>query len=139
MHAILYVRNWGTHHITLCCTSCLYRVAHLMHAPCRHWQYELDRRQRGKAPRLWVAVVKLFWVKLLAQFILCAFEVCSKTLSTFMPSVCHTLSVVTAYMYSVHSVNVTQGINRYFYFSCSDRIFMWWIVCPIILMQFYYM
>ena len=54
-----------------------------------------------------------------------------------MPSVhityiCHTLSVVTAYMYSVHSVNVTQGINRYFYFSCSNRIFMWWIVCPII-------
>ena len=53
--------------------------------------------------------------------------------------ICRTLSIVTAYTYSGHSVNVTQGIIRYLYFSCSDRIFMWWIVSPIILMQFYYM
>ena len=38
--------------------------------------------------------MKLFWVKLLAQFILCAFEVCSKTHTTFMPVVWSCSSVV---------------------------------------------
>ena len=79
----------------------LYHVAYCVHAFCRHWQHELDRRRRGKTPRLWVAVVKLFWVKLVAQFILCTFEVCSKIHAwhvTFIQSACshaHTFSIAT--------------------------------------------
>ena len=49
----------------------------------RNWQHELDRRQRGRTPRLWVAIVKLFWLKLVAQFILCAIEVCFRRHFTF--------------------------------------------------------
>ena len=93
----------------------------------RHWQYELDRRQRGKAPRLWVAVVKLFWVKLLAQFILYTFQVCSKRHLLFSQYV-HTFSIATGYgSFSYRELFwglVNYGRSRMFISGPSDQMFI---------------
>ena len=69
------------------------KVAYIYVPLCRHWQHELDRLQRGRTPRLWLAVVKLFGVKILAQFMLCACEVCLRGSTLNLPEMLYFGSV----------------------------------------------
>lgn len=34
---------------------------------CRHWKTELDRKKSGKKPRLLVAVLKCFWLRIIVH------------------------------------------------------------------------
>ena len=47
----------------------------LIYALYRHWEKELERKAKGKEPRLWVPVWCLIWPRLLLQCSVAAFAV----------------------------------------------------------------
>ena len=42
---------------------------------CRYWNYELERKKRGKSPRLLYAVIRCFWLRLCLHGLLLFSEV----------------------------------------------------------------